>query len=65
MMCAVTKLQIAEHLQPIEHIDLYIGEKMEPLEVARWLSTLQRWHPDRRYWIDGKKHCIKSVPREV
>lgn len=63
-MCAVTKLRMAEHLEPREHIELYIGPKMEPLEVARWMTRMQQRRPDLRFWIDGTHNCIKSYPKE-
>ena len=63
-MCADVKPRLRDHIQPVEHVELYIGPRMEPLEVARWMTAMQKRRPDLRFWIDGTNNCIKSYPKE-
>lgn len=52
-----------KHLEPCEHMELAIGRKMDPMEIARFMTALQKLRPEREYYIDGTHRAIMSRPR--
>lgn len=44
-------------------MELAIGRKMDPMEIARFMTALQKLRPEREYYIDGTHRAIMSRPR--